>query len=238
MTPPPSRRSVGSAARERRTALITTRLKASLQAASSKPSTVPKIGPPQLFTRTSRPPSVATAHSINALHSSPFRKSATLASMRYPSFRRAFAATSRCSALCDEMATWQPSPASARTDANPSPLLAAVTSARRPRSRISTWLLAYASVDPLAQQVGVTHVAGVLLDRSDQHLAQRHRPSAAAVLVQWIVAGDIETGRPGHEPRGEVHLRTPCVPCLRDHLRVGNSTIEITVAGAEQPGRV
>jgi hypothetical protein len=33
-------------------------------------------------------------------------------------------------------------------------------------------LLAYASVDPLAQQVDVTHVAGVLLDHSDQHLAQ------------------------------------------------------------------
>lgn len=33
-------------------------------------------------------------------------------------------------------------------------------------------LLAQASVDPLAQQVDVTHVAGVLLDRSDQHLAQ------------------------------------------------------------------
>jgi hypothetical protein len=28
-------------------------------------------------------------------------------------------------------------------------------------------LLAYASVEPLAQQVGVTHVAGVLLDHSD-----------------------------------------------------------------------
>ena len=62
-------------------------------------------------------------------------------------------------------------------------------------------LLAYASVDPLAQQVGVTHVAGVLLDHSDQHLAQRHRPSTAAMLIQGIVAGDVETGRLGHEPR-------------------------------------
>ena len=32
-------------------------------------------------------------------------------------------------------------------------------------------LLAQASVDALAQQVGVAHVAGVLLDHSDQHLA-------------------------------------------------------------------
>ena len=44
-------------------------------------------------------------------------------------------------------------------------------------------LLAYASVDPLAQQVDVTEVAGVLMDRSDQHLAQRHRPSTAAMLI-------------------------------------------------------
>src|SRR3989440_12122517 len=212
MTPPPSRRSVGSAARERRTALITTRLKASLQAASSKPSTVPKIGPPQLFTRTSRPPSVATAHSINALHSSPFRKSATLASMRYPSFRRAFAATSRCSALCDEMATWQPSPASARTDANPSPLLAAVTSARRPRRRISTWLLAYASVDPLAQQVDVTHVAGVPLHHSDQQLAPRHQTPTPSPLIQWIASRDGQTGRPAPEPRSEDHHCAPRIP--------------------------
>lgn len=32
-------------------------------------------------------------------------------------------------------------------------------------------LLANASVDPLAQQVRVTQVAGVLMDHSDQHLA-------------------------------------------------------------------
>lgn len=53
--------------------------------------------------------------------------------------------------------------------------------------------LAQASVDPLAQQVGVTHVAGVLLDRSDQHLAQRDRPPTAAMLIQGIVARDVET---------------------------------------------
>ena len=46
------------------------------------------------------------------------------------------------------------------------------------------------------------------------------------------------TGRPGHEPGGEVHLRAPCVPRLRNHLGIGNSTIEITVTGAEQPGHV
>jgi DNA-binding CsgD family transcriptional regulator len=102
-------------------------------------------------------------------------------------------------------------------------------------------LLADASVDPLAQQVDVTDVAGVLLDHSDQHLAQRHRPSAAAMQVRGIVAGDVETRRLGHEPRGEVHLRTPRVPGLRDHPRVGNRAIEVTVTvglGAEQPGHL
>src|SRR5437763_16877844 len=94
------------------------------------------------------------------------------------------------------------------------------------------WLLADASVDPLAQQVDVTEVAGVLLDHSDQHLAQRHRPSAAAMLIQGIVAGDVETRRLGHEPRGEVHLPLPCVPRLRNHPGVGHSTIEIAVTAA------
>jgi hypothetical protein len=45
----------------------------------------------------------------------------------------------------------------------------------------------------------------------------------------------------GHEPLGEVHLRPPRLPRLRNHLRVGNSAVEITVAvgvRAKQPGRV
>ena len=40
---------------------------------------------------------------------------------------------------------------------------------------------------------------------------------------------------------GEVHLRTPGVPRLRNHPGVGNGTVEITVTvgvGAEQPGNV
>ena len=90
--------------------------------------------------------------------------------------------------------------------------------------------MADAPVDPFAQQVGLTQVAGVLLDHPDQHLAERHRAAAAAVLIVRIVGGDVEAGRLGHEPLGELHLRTPCLPCLRDHLRVGNSTIEISVS--------
>ena len=71
--------------------------------------------------------------------------------------------------------------------------------------------------------------------------AQRQRPSAAAMLIQRIVAGDVESGRLGHEPCGEVHLRSPCVPRLSNHLGFGISTIEIAVTvgvGAEQPGHV
>ena len=56
-------------------------------------------------------------------------------------------------------------------------------------------LLADASVDALAQQVGVAHVAGVLLDRADQHFAQRDPLSAAPVLIQGIFGRDVETGR-------------------------------------------
>jgi hypothetical protein len=59
------------------------------------------------------------------------------------------------------------------------------------------------------------------------------------MLIQRIVAGNVETGCLGHKPRGEFHLSTPCVPRLRNHAGVGNSTIDITVTvavGAEQPG--
>ena len=50
----------------------------------------------------------------------------------------------------------------------------------------------------------VTEMAAVLLDQTDQRLAQRHRAAPAAVLVQGIVTGDVETRCLGHEPRGEV----------------------------------
>jgi hypothetical protein len=49
-------------------------------------------------------------------------------------------------------------------------------------------LLADATVDPFPQQVGVTHVAGVLLDHPGQDLAQRYRPAAAAMMIQRVVA--------------------------------------------------
>src|SRR5215470_19249800 len=80
--------------------------------------------------------------------------------------------------------------------------------------------LAEAAVDAFAQQVDVAHVAGVLPDHPDQHLAQRDQAPPASVLIQGIAAGDVETGRPGHKPRGEVHLRPPGVPRLRHYLRV------------------
>ena len=59
--------------------------------------------------------------------------------------------------------------------------------------RFSNQLLTYASVNPLTQQVGVTAVAGVLVDHFEQHLAQRDRrfPLANATA---ILAGDVKTG--------------------------------------------
>jgi hypothetical protein len=45
-------------------------------------------------------------------------------------------------------------------------------------------LLAYASVDPLAQQVDVTPVAGLLLDRPEQHLAQRHHETRNRIVFR------------------------------------------------------
>src|SRR3989442_3480617 len=137
MAPPLSRRRAESAARDSRTALIRTRLKASLQAASSRSATVPKTGPRVLLTSTSSPPNVVTAQSARLVHCSACRRSATLAWTSRPSACSACAAASRCSALLDEIATRQPSAASARAAAKPSPLLAAVTRARRPWRPVS-----------------------------------------------------------------------------------------------------
>ena len=89
-------------------------------------------------------------------------------------------------------------------------------------------LLAYASVNPLTQQVGVTEVGGVLVDHFEPHLAQRDRPLPLANATA-ILAGDVETGCLGHELLCEVGLCSLCIPGLRDHLGVGNSAVEITV---------
>jgi len=70
-------------------------------------------------------------------------------------------------------------------------------------------LLADATVDPLAQQIDVTHVPRVFLDHSDQHLAQRHRAAPAAVLVQRIVSGDVEARCVGNETLGRVRSAQP-----------------------------
>jgi hypothetical protein len=59
---------------------------------------------------------------------------------------------------------------------------------------------------------------GVLLDHSGQRAAQRHRPSAAAVLIVRIVAGDVEglngtrTHGLGYVPASGVVLPAERVP--------------------------
>lgn len=58
------------------------------------------------------------------------------------------------------------------------------------------------------------------------------------MLVQGAIRGDVEAGRLGHESRCEVHLRAPGVPRLRNHLRIGDRAIEVTVmVVAEQNSR-
>jgi hypothetical protein len=52
--------------------------------------------------------------------------------------------------------------------------------------------LAYPSVNPLTQQVGVTEVTGVLVNRLEHHFAQGDRPFPLADATA-IVAGDVES---------------------------------------------
>ena len=61
------------------------------------------------------------------------------------------------------------------------------------------------------------------------------------LLVQRIVASDVETGRLFHESLGELDLRSPRVPRLGDHLWIGDCAVEVAVAvggRAVQPGDV
>src|SRR6266571_1138633 len=90
----------------------------------------------------------------------------------------------------------------------------ATTAAGRARDSESGALLAHPPVDPLAQQVGVAVVPGVLLHHVHHYLAQRDRS------LPGIVPDDVEIGRLGHEPIRERDLGPPHVPCLGDNLGV------------------
>jgi hypothetical protein len=91
----------------------------------------------------------------------------TVAGLDAAGLRRAARASARILAAASEAAARrQPAELPAAMAAYVSRALSREPDDRRSR------LLAQAPVDPLAQQVGVTHVAGVLLDQSDQRLAQ------------------------------------------------------------------
>jgi hypothetical protein len=86
-------------------------------------------------------------------------------------------------------------------------------------------LLADAPVDALAEQVGVSVVAGVLLDHVHQQLAQRDR------ITFGVAAGEIEVVV-ARELRSEGDLLAPRRPRLLDHRRIGDRPGEVASGSA------
>lgn len=80
------------------------------------------------------------------------------------------------------------------------------------------------------------YVPGVLLNHPDQHLAQRHEPAPAAMLVERVVDRDAETGSAGDEPFGKLDLIPSRLPRFFGHSLVGGRSVEVASAvgvGAE-----
>jgi hypothetical protein len=102
-------------------------------------------------------------------------------------------------------------------------------------------LLADAAVDPLAEQVGVAEVAGVLLDHVEYHLAQRDRGAVSHGAAHG------EVGRAGDELLREGDLLAPGPPGAGDHRRIGSLTCGVSwpiepicalIRAVEWPGAV
>src|SRR5215471_16287570 len=83
--------------------------------------------------------------------------------------------------------------------------------------------LADASVDPFPQQVGVSAVAGVLLDHVDEHFAQRD-----GVSVSHGPA-DAEVGGAGDELLREGDLVAPGLPGIVDDRRLGDRAGPVSI---------
>ena len=83
-------------------------------------------------------------------------------------------------------------------------------------------LLTDAPVYSLAQQVGVTVVARVLLDHVNQELSQ------GDWLAGAVVSDEAKVGV-AHELLGEGDLLTPCRPRFLHNRQLGHGTVEITV---------
>src|SRR6266700_5074442 len=103
------------------------------------------------------------------------------------------------------------------------------TARHRGLMRSDSWwragLLAHRAVDPLAQQVGVSVVARVLLDHVGQHPAQRHRPAPRI----GNLADQLQAGRGRDELVRELDLVPPRPPCLSNHGRVEPGAREVPV---------
>ena len=89
--------------------------------------------------------------------------------------------------------------------------------------------MADAAVDPLAEQVGVAEVAGVLLDHVEYHLAQR---DGGAVLHG---AADGEVRRAGDELLCESDLLTPGPPGVGHRRRISHRPRPVSVLGIIGP---
>ena len=83
--------------------------------------------------------------------------------------------------------------------------------------------LAYASVDPFPQQVGVAAVAGVLLDHVDKHFAQRDGVSVSRSPA------DAEVGGAGDELLREGDLIAPGSPGIVYDRWVGDRAGPVSV---------
>jgi len=83
-------------------------------------------------------------------------------------------------------------------------------------------LLSDASIDSLAEQVGVAVVAGILLDHVDQEFAQGDRPPGP------VMSDEAEIGVV-HELLGEGDLLAPCSPCFRHDRGIGHGTVGLGV---------
>src|ERR1700734_1224212 len=94
---------------------------------------------------------------------------------------------------------------------------------RRAGARLVRGLLADAAVDPLAEQVGVAEVAGVLLDHVEYHLAQR---DGGAVFHR---AADGEVRRAGDELLRISDLLTPGPPSVGHYRRISHRPRPISV---------
>jgi hypothetical protein len=90
------------------------------------------------------------------------------------------------------------------------------------RNPPNSGLLADTPVNTLTKEIGMTVVAGVLLDHVNQELPQRDG------LTRAVSSNEAEVGLVG-ELVGKGNLIAPCGPRVIDNRLIGHCTVEITV---------